>query len=288
MTLIIILGSIAVALAVLWFVIKPYTIKYDTTLAFTGGLGSGKTLNATKTAVVLWKKTKLKIKVLNFKSRIINKIKNKINKKRIKKGKEPLQLNKIYDIPCIYSNYPIKIDKKRNIWSRKLKKEHLLLQERITEYSIVVIDELPQLINQFNWNIKEVQNNVNEFITFFRHYIGGYFIITAQSIDDIVAQIRRKLNTYFWLFDFHKLFIFYKVRICSLQTSDMITSTTSTFIEDNTKWKYGIIWHKYYDSRCYSKRYDKVITENNKRFKKFKTNEVFRFSDYISPLDDKK
>ena len=50
MTLIIILVAIAIAGGILFFIIKPYTIKYDTTLAFTGGLGSGKTLNATKTA----------------------------------------------------------------------------------------------------------------------------------------------------------------------------------------------------------------------------------------------
>lgn len=290
-TILLIILIILIIVAVIVFIsfFKPYIVKYDTTLAFTGGLGTGKTLNAVKTAVVLWKKTRF---IIWFKNKIIM-TKNKINARhnikvlKTKKGKlKPIQA--LLPKPWIYSNIPICMNKRKNLWSRHLTKEHLMLKERITEYSIVVIDELPQMINQFNWNIKDVQNNVNEFITFFRQYINGYFIVTAQSIDDVVAQIRRKLNTYYWLFDFQKfLWIFYKVRICSLQTSDLVTSTTTTFIEDNTAWKYGIIWHKYYDSRCFSERYDEVIKENNKRYKRYKTNKIIRFSDYESPLDRK-
>lgn len=279
---------VIIALIVLfigWLIIKPYTIKYDTTLSFTGGIGAGKTLNAVKTARVLWKKRQLRVKILNW---IYTKKNKHIRKENIKRYKAKKPLKKEIELipkPWIYSNIPICMDKKHNLWSRKLKKEHLLLTERIEIGSIVVIDELPQMVNQFNWNIKEIQNNVNEFITFFRHYIQGNLIITAQSMDDVVAQIRRKLNTYYWLFDFHKFLCFYRVRICSLQTSEMISSITTTFIEENTKWKYGIIWHKYYDSHCYSERYDRCTKNEKKRFMRYKTNKITRFTDYDSPLD---
>lgn len=288
-TTILILLIVAIAIIIfLYFIIKPYTIKYDTTLAFTGGLGAGKTLNAVKIAITQWKKVYYTTKWRNKWNKWRNKQITKQNKKRTQKGKKIKPLKELEPLPWIYSNLPICMNKKKNIWSREITKEHLLLQQRITKGSIVLIDEFPQMINQFNWNIKEVQNNVNEFITFFRHYIQGKFIITAQSLDDVVAQVRRKLNTYYWLFDFQKfLFIFYKVRICSLQTSEMITSTSSTFIEENTKWKYGIILKKYYDPKAYSERYNKVTKINNKKYTKYKTNNIIRFSEYKSPLDEK-
>lgn len=275
MELLLIIIVSLIILFIIYKIIKPYVIKYDNTIAFTGGLGSGKTLNAVKIAIVLLRKNKIKVKIINtFRS-----IKSKITRKELK----------ILETPQIYSNIPICINKRKKIYSNKITKEHLLLKEHITEYSIVFIDELPQMINQFNWNITEVQNNVNEFITFFRHYIGGYFITTAQSIDDIVSQIRRKLNSYFWLYDFKKFWFIYRVRICNLQTSDLITTTSTTFIEDNTKKKWGIIKKGVYDSRCFSERYKRITTINNKKFHKLKTNKIIRFDNkYISPLDNEK
>ena len=48
-----------------------------------------------------------------------------------------------------------------------------------------MIDEFPQFISQFEWDIDIVQKNANEFITYFRHYIGGNLILNAQSEDEI-------------------------------------------------------------------------------------------------------
>ena len=62
------------------------------------------------------------------------------------------------------------------------------------------------------WDEKLVQDNANEFITFFRHYIGGYLIINAQSEAEIEVHFRRKLNQAIWCYDFKKWFfgLFYK------------------------------------------------------------------------------
>lgn len=295
--LLVILAIIVVALLFAW--IRPYTIKYDTTLAITGGLGSGKTLTATKIAINLWKRRHIRWRIREWWTKHFNKWRTKTNERKDKWNKEhPNKKQKrIKDLllhdeePLLYSNIPLLIKKKlkgQKIYATKLTKEMLLLKERIHEGSITLIDELPQLVNQFNWNIKEVQDNVNEFITFYRHYIGAHFIVTAQSIDDIVVQIRRKLNSYYWLYDFHKfLFIFYKVRICNLMTSDLITNISTTFVEDNTKWKYGCLLPRRYQSRCYKHRYDKVANGKNTKFKKLYTRKIIRFGNYESPLDPK-
>lgn len=295
--LLIILGIIVVALLFAW--IRPYTIKYDTTLAITGGLGSGKTLTATKIALNLWKRRHLRWRIREWWVKLVNKIRIKANGKREswniqhpnRKQKKIKDLLLRDEEPLLYSNIPLLIRKRykgKKLYATKLTKEMLLLKERIHEGSITLIDELPQLVNQFNWNIKEVQDNVNEFITFYRHYIGSHFIVTAQSIDDIVVQIRRKLNSYYWLYDFHKIFfIFYKVRICNLMTSDLITNISTTFLEDNTKWKYGCLLPRRYQSRCYKHRYDKVVEGNKAKFKKLYTRKVIRFGNYESPLDPK-
>lgn len=292
---------VIIALVILYAILKPYIVKYDTTLAFTGGLGAGKTLNAVKTAKKLYTKVVFNTKMHNWFIRQKNKIINLLNKSAIKYNnkhkydKKPKmhrvrELEKEQEMPRFFSNIPVLVKKRKGVetYSNIITKDMLLLKERIPEYSIVLIDELPQMVNQFNWNETEVQNNLNEFITFFRHYIGGYFIVTAQSIDDVVAQIRRKLNTYYWLFDFHKfLHFFYKVRICQFQSSDIVSNVNQGFIEDNAKWKYGCLFRKIYDSRCYSERYEILQDSTYHRYARKKTKKIIRFSKYESPLDPK-
>ena len=294
---------IILTLLILYCIFKPYFIKYDTTLLFTGGLGTGKTLNAVKkTSIKLYKKTKFTIKVRNKLIDIGNKIRT-IHNKRIKKhylqdleNKKRVhrkqykfwKLSTKYEIPRFITNIPVRIKKGKNEeWSTVLEKDMLLLKKRIPEYSVVLIDEFPQLINQFNWSIKEVQDNVNEFATFFRHYIGGKLILTAQADSEIVKQVRSKMNTYYHLSNFRKfLFIFYKCDICQLIASEVVDNVSVGFYEDNTKTIYGCLLGKNYDSRCFSIRYDKLPKTTYKKWAQFKTKHVIRFSNYKSPLDE--
>lgn len=287
-----------IALFILWKILKPYLLKYDTTLLLTGGLGSGKTLTAVKTSVILLRKARLSTKIYNkIKKPFINFFKRlwaKINKKY-----KPKLLNK-KRMPQLYSNIPIYFKKSMwksdREWAIKLTVEQLLCFEEVIENSIVLIDELPQIINQFNWNLKQVQDNVNEWITFFRHYIGGHLICTAQATDDVVAQIRRKLNQAVWCFDFHKYAIFgiplfYTIRMCDVMLNDDMSTFTTTYIEDNTKKHYGLFPPRNtYDTRCYSERAKNTLIKANKqqRFNNIKTNEIIKIKPYESPLDDYK
>ena len=309
-TLAILLIGCIIGLVILWKVFKPYIIRHDTTACFVGGLGSGKTLSSiAKLAVILIRKNRFIhytlynnikrpicnffIKLINFKHRLYNG--NKKHKK----------IKKIYDLkpkrkePKLYTNIPVHYKKHmwfwmhERVWAEKFKASHMMCLEEIIEYSVVAIDEFPQFINQFNWNNEIIQKNVNEFITYFRHYIGGYFIINAQSIDEVVCQVRRKLNQATWCFDFKKygwpIPLFYTIRMCDIQLSDEITTISTTFIEENTKLHFGLFPpRKTYDSRCYSIRYKNVFKKAyiDEVYDNLKTSKILRLVKYKSPLDD--
>ncbi len=306
LAVLIILGLIG--LLILWKILKPYTLKYDTTLALTGGLGSGKTLTAVKTAVILLRKQRFIkhdiynlfwVKIPNFFYKPIYIAKIKQNLKLSQQGK-PIKsikpLRKERPLPQLYSNIPIHFKKhwwsSKREWNKQLEAPHLLCLKKLEEYSVVLIDELPQFINQFNWNEELIKKNVNEFITYFRHLYAGYLITTSQSIDDVVVQIRRKLNHATWCYDFKKWFfgLFYTMRMCDIVLSDQISTMSTTYLEENTKLHFGMFPpKKTYDTRCYSERINNILVnkDENKRYKKLKTNKVLRLVKYISPLDDK-
>lgn len=256
--------GVLITLFILYKMLKPYIIAYDTTILFCGGLGSGKTFNSVKMAVRLYKKNLTKIKIRNFFNRLF---------------KKPIK-----EEPLLISNLPIKIDRKH--FSTILTKDMLILNTHIPEYSVVMIDELPQLVNQFNWGLEEVKHNLNEFITFFRHYIGGYLICNGQAESEIVKQVRVKLNSYYWCFDFQKFWLFYRFKVIHSQITENDVSISTEFIEDKTKFSYGIFpLFKRYDSRCYRNRYKKVPYVDMSAYKKLTTNDVIRFDSYKSKLD---
>ena len=300
MALIIIIAIIVIV--ILYVILKPYFIKYDTTLLFTGTLGGGKTLNAVKTGTKIYKKTLFSIKCHNWWIRRFNSIRklhNKKAEKRIAKGKKRFtkywELVKEQELPRFISNIPVKLKGgKHEQWSNVLTKDMLILtkdekgnlKDKIPEYSVVLIDEIPQLVDQYNWNLKEVQENLNEFITFFRHYISGKLIMTSQSDSQVVKQIRDKMNTFYWLSNFRKIFhFFYRCDVCQFISSDVVGNVNTGFVEDNTKTIYGTLFTKKYDSRCFSERYTQYPETQFKRWARYKTNKIIRFDNYKSNLD---
>lgn len=277
--LLLIAGAIlAVYLLYKW--LKPYFIKYDTTLLFTGGLGSGKSLSSVKTAVTLYKKTlnSWRWKCLKIK------IKNRIRKWRKK------DLIELPSKPVLLSNVPILLGKKKKkeIYSCQLTREILTLRERVPEYSVVLIDELPLLVNQFNWNQEEVKSNLNEFIALFRHYIGGYLIVNGQAESEIVKQVRAKLNSGYWCFDFQKFWIFYRYKVIHYMVSENQTASSTEFLDDSVKFTYGILpLKKIYDSRYMSERYKRVKKNYDPvRYSSLKRADLLTFNSSKSILDD--
>lgn len=301
---------------VCFFLLKPYFIKHDTTILFTGGLGSGKTLESVKRSIILirknrffkWKLPNLKAKIQNLFIKWQNKARARKYQRLIKKGltsqEAYIKCGKLKPYveyrkkPLLYSNIPVHFKPHlfsfKREWSTKLQVKHVLLLKEINEFSVVLIDEFPQFVSQFDWDIPLVQKNANEFITFFRHYIGGHLIINAQSPEEIECHFRRKLNIGIWCFDckvwpFPFLPLFYTNRMCDYMISDNVTTMSTTYVEDNTKLHFGLFPWKAYDSRCYRPRYKKVHIKiaQTEKWQKLTTVEILTLRKYISPLDTK-
>lgn len=218
-----------------WWLLKPYIISYDTVCAFTGGLGSGKSLMSVKMALKLLRKNRMKVKWHNLFH------KNKIEK------------------PLLFSSIPLRVSRKE--WALQLREEHLLLSARLPEKCVVFIDEIDQFASQFEFKEPNILENFNEWARLFRHYTkGGYMVCNAQSSDNIVLQIRRRMNTVFNLMQFKKHFFrFYTVRIRNITIAEDIKTIEEENAEDNTSRAFGYIpFLRRYDTYCYSDRYNSV------------------------------
>lgn len=298
----ILLTIVVILILIIW--LKPYFIKLNCTLLFTGEMGTGKTYSAVDKAIKAYKGRLWRVKISNWFTKQLNKIIKKHNIITTKKGSNPKYKGKTWNLreeqplPRLISNIPVRIKGgKKPIWSNVLEKEMLTFAQKegeiikIPEGSILLIDELPQMVDQFNWDIPDVQNNLNEFITFIRHYFNGILIITAQAEGQTVKPIREKMTTYYKLANWRRfLHFFYAVDVIQLSGSDLVQNHTDGFMEDNMKTTYGILHKNRYNSRCYAPRYQDLPENKNYKFKmwhKDTTKRIIRFDDYISPLDPK-
>lgn len=242
---------ICIILVVVLF--KTYNRKYDTVIAYTGGLGSGKSMLSTETAIQLLRRNRRKIWRYNI-------FHPKDKKQR----------------PLLYSNIPIRISKKE--WAEVLTAEHLLLRARIREKSVVYIDEVGSFANQFQFRDQNIQI-FDEFIRFFRHYTkGGYLVVNDQCSENIVLQIRRRINTVFNLMHFKpRLWLFYTVRCRNMSISEEIKTVEQQNTEDNAKVVFGFLQPKWrYDTWCYSERYNSVPDVPLNPHVALKTNRLLR------------
>lgn len=258
----IILIAIAITLLIIW--LKSYKIKHDTILAFTGGLGSGKSFLSVNYAIRLYKKNVLSVKIKNFFS----------------KDKKPL--------PILLSNIPVLI--KKDIFSYQLTEKHLLLQEKVPEKSVVFIDEIDSFASQYDFKEKNIVDIFDEFIRLFRHYTqGGYLVVNSQCSENIVLVVRRRLNQVVNLMNFQKFLCFYRVRVRNISISEEIKTIEQEDTEDNMTYKIGLIpFSRHYDTYCYSKRYDTVPKVQFNTHTQLKTNTLMKNSkaDYVAKTDN--
>lgn len=256
-----------IAVIVLWLIIRPYTLHYDNLVSFTGGLGSGKTFMSVNTALTLYRKQRAKA--------ILHNLFHPKDKR---------------ELPELYCNIPVKIS--RNKMAIRLTKEHLLLQKRIAEGSVVLLDEVDCFANQFSYNnpcIVDQQGkggddvgNFDEFCRFYRQYTkGGYLIFNTQATANENLTIRRRQNQVNVLFHFRKWGIplilpnlIYTVKVRNVTLSDDVKTVEEGNTEDNMRLMIGFFpLYRHYDTYCYSGRYEGVPRGEEKRFPRLKTNE---------------
>ncbi len=252
---------IAVVLLVI-FLIRNYKMEYDTVVAFTGGLGSGKSLLSVKTAIQLYRRNCSKVAWHNFWEKWARVFSTKIT----------LDL---WEKPVLYASIPVRIS--HNEWSTQLTKEHLLLTKRIVPRSVVLIDEIGSYASQFEYDNLNVRDNFDEFVRFFRHYtLGGYLVVNDQCSENIVLQVRRRINTVFNLMHFKKWFgLFYTVKVRNMSISEEIKTVEEEDTEDNMTTLFGFLgFFKNYDTYCYSGRYVTVPQWKERVYKRYKKNEL--------------
>ena len=221
-----------ILIIIVWRIASSYRLKtFDTVLAFTGGLGSGKTFLSVQQARRLLLKKRFKVWLHNFFH---------------PKDKKPK--------PLLYSSIPVRVSKDE--MAVKLTADHLLLQRRIVLNSVVFIDEVGGFCSQFDYRA----NNsaiFDEFVRFFRHYVQGYLIVNDQCSENIVLQVRRRLNTVYNLMGFRTfLGLIYWLRVRNISVSEEIKTIEEQNTEDNMKLLIGLLPRfRAYDTHCYYCRY---------------------------------
>ena len=114
------------------------------------------------------------------------------------------------------------------------------------------IDEVGSFASQFEYNNPNIKDNFDEFVRLFRHYTkGGYLVVNDQCSENIVLQIRRRINTVFNLMHFKKWFgIVYTVKVRNISISEEIKTVEEQDTEDNmtTKIRFMPLFLKRYDT----------------------------------------
>lgn len=275
---VLIVGTISVSLNYL----RSKKFPQDTVICLTGGLGTGKTLIAVDRAIKEYRK-----RLFMWRIGLYNK----------RKG---LKVIKKAEMPKLYSNIPVLLKRPiyigkslipyKEYFSEVLTYEHILLLDRIPEYSVVLIDEVGQVADQYQFDNPFVMQNLQQFIRYFRHFIDGKLILTDQSSSNIVVAIRRRINKIYNLHDFRRnWFFFYKVKVQELFITEDIMTTSEQNIHKEYEFFYGLLplkWLKFlditklftykkYDSRCYSIIYNTVYPQGkDSQHKDYKTDYV--------------
>ena len=222
---------------VLWKLFTSYRLKtFDTVVAFTGGLGSGKSFLSVDMAIKLLRKQR---RLVWFKN---------LFKKKGEKLPRPL----------LYTSIPVSISKKEN--AVILTEKHLLLQEKLVPRSVCFIDEIGSFCSQFDFKAKNA-DVFDEFIRFYRHYTkNGFIVCNDQCSENIVLQVRRRLNTVYNLMGFRKWFgFFYTVKVRNISVSEEIKTIEEQDTEDNMTTLFGFLpIRRRYDTHCYYPRYEYV------------------------------
>lgn len=255
---------VALILGFLW--LKPYLMRYDTVIAFTGGLGTGKSYISSNTARIELLKNRMKTRIYNlFHPR------HKLPK------------------PLLYSSIPLRISRKE--YATVLDPESLILQKGFVKGSVVFLDEVDVFANQFamgNENIidtsskKDLQKKregsaeydsglFDEEIRLFRHLWSSSaceakLIVNTQATSNISTIIRRRMNSVFVLskFRLHKtpllrIPLFYTVRVREITITDEITNNDQGDKGDGMRLLIGLAPRfRLYDTHCYRHRADTI------------------------------
>lgn len=231
------------------------TRKKTPIILFSGRVGGGKSFSMTCDSINDYKKSLKRWKRINkpFFSYLWLWIPF-FNKKRLK--------NELYGLskPCLYSSYPILINRK--LVSKPITLEIMLLQESIPLNSIVVIDEFSSWIDQFEYK-ESFSPVLNDHIQKWRHYHGNlsHLYIADQCTNNIPIQVRYRCNSAICCLETKHYFKC--LHITSYKNIDLTDSIKSVEViddnssdtDDKTLKMVRFSFIRRYDDRAYSNRY---------------------------------
>lgn len=204
-TIVLILIIVA-SLFLLYFLYRffaPYFIRITHIFYVSGSPGTGKDVISHKYALARYKLAVRKYKKEKFFFNLRQLFKKKTNRLKYLE-KEPVFMS---SIPIL-----IKFKKGNPVISHPIDFDVLLLQKRLPNYSVIYISDINRFINQWSYKNENVQENISEFISEYRHYTkGGYFIANSQASSQVAKEIRNTFGKVRNLLSFKKLLWFYKI-----------------------------------------------------------------------------
>lgn len=294
----IVLEVIVLFIFLIWLWIKKYRPVIDNVSLFTGAPGTGKTKVMTDFAIYKYKVELRNVRLSNFFINIIN----KFFRRKIK----------FKEIPLLYSNYPIRIGRKKRkqykneyklwsidkkglqpskyLFSQVLTNDIILLQKRVPLRSVIAISEFSSIANNQDWANNYIKYNLDEWVRFIRQYSkGGWLFLDDQSSDLIVAQIRRRVGKVYNLQGLRKIPLLnigiVKIRHLSISEDIKVVEEGQSESMKNTNWFPVFFYKKTYDTYAFSERIKNMSLDKSISFKQFKTNVIHKIP--FSKGDDK-
>lgn len=272
---------------IIWQCLFSVKLKLQTINFYSGGLGSGKTLTGTKTAIKLRNKSILMHYIFGWNLGLMKKYKDKYAIREIysnypiflykKKVKRKFKESRTEYINRLLLKYEGKVSKKSilnakdkdtlYIFSYSLKKGHILGTTRLPERVIVVIDEASELFPNQN---KKSEKEVTDAFRWFRHHTDGTLILMDQSIGDIDIAIRRRVNMVYNLSSFKKWFLFfYTIDVDRIKYAEDVITNINDINNFEVNRHFGMFGKKRFNSRYHSLYYrpDKVYDNIWSQFK---------------------
>lgn len=255
--MIIIIIVIGFLVFVLWNVFFSVKLRLQTVNFYSGGLGSGKTLKATDTAIKLRNKSKI-AHYLTFKKRPIREIYSnfpillKGKKKNLKRYYKDLEKGKEVEP----KDYGLE-------FSKILTKEHILGIERLPERVIVVLDEASSV---FPNQMRKSDENITYAFRWFRHFTDGTLILADQSIGDIDIAIRRRVNIVYNFSNFRKIpFLCYWIDVNKINYMEDVITNIHDVNNFQSSRIFGFFGKRKFSSR-YMKKFYNPMKENIKNW----------------------
>lgn len=216
MVWIILIAVIVIALFV-WF--RFFKIQKLKNVVFVdGSLGTGKSMYSLYLAIRLYKK---QYRLWKYLRKPFSKVFRKPTPEE----------------PLLYSNMPI-----RGIRHVPLTLEILTRKVRPNYKSVILIDEISIVVDQFDYKDREISDCLRDFFKLARHEMhGGYIVINSQSTADLHYSLKSVLSDYLYIHSRMRLPFFSLLRCREMlysadKDSYNITNGNSEDVEDSLRW----------------------------------------------------